>query len=177
MKKLLSIISMAVMLCTPAFGDVNIDSTTFPDAKFRSYVSTNFDTNADGKLSEVEISKAQRINAQSVGVMNLKGIEHLTALKKLICNYPFDGADNNSFNYTDFKAAYGLNCDIDDSYLLWVHIEADGNDGLLTPYVGDVRDTSSGKYLLVIPVYKGHTIEGISFRTRGNPAIEIDVNN
>lgn len=42
--------------------DVAIDATTFPDANFRSYVKTNFDTDKDGSLSVEEISNITSIS-------------------------------------------------------------------------------------------------------------------
>jgi hemin uptake protein HemP len=68
-----------------AAADVAINSTNFPDAKFRSYVETEFDTNSDGKLSAAEIKAVKSIELEEVGVKNLKGVEHFIYLTELDC--------------------------------------------------------------------------------------------
>ena len=64
---------------------VPINSTIFPDAIFRQYVSDNFDKNKDGILSEAEIAKVERIDVIECGVTSLDGIEVFYALKSLCC--------------------------------------------------------------------------------------------
>ena len=64
---------------------VPLNSTVFPDATFRQYVSDNFDENKDGILSEAEIAKVERIAVKECGVTSLDGIEVFYALKILNC--------------------------------------------------------------------------------------------
>ena len=170
LKKILSAVGVLALACTTAFASVAIDAATFPNATFRSYVTTNFDSNADGTLSDAEIGKARVVDIQGRGIMNLSGIENLTALQMLLCDFSLA---NEEFNYTSFKTAYGLTCDIDDSYWLMMHIDNNGTDGLMTPMIGDITDISTG--VLKMPLYGGQTIESISFRTKGTPNIEIHV--
>ena len=88
---------LALILCLllqPAAwadGGVAVDAAHFPDETFRTWVSENCDTNADGSLSAGEIASVTRID---VGVYNddqrgeitsLKGIEYFTALESLDC--------------------------------------------------------------------------------------------
>ena len=169
MKKLLGALAITGMLCSTAFASVAINATTFPNATFRSYVSTNFDSNSDGTLSDAEIAKARVVDIQGKGAMNLAGIENLTALRALACDYSLAG---NEFNYTNFKAAYGLLCEIDDSCLLMMHIEDNGVDGLTTPMIGDIRDAAG---VLKMPLYGSQTLNSISYRTKGTAAIEVHV--
>ena len=83
---------MMVLSATTAFASgktVAIDRKNFPDKVFRAYVSENFDSNKDGKLSSKEISKAKVISLLGDDVAkigNLKGIEHFTALKELVAS-------------------------------------------------------------------------------------------
>ena len=59
MKKFFAVLLCAGMLLAlgaAAWGDVAVDETNFPDANFRSYVSTNCDTDSDGMLTEAEIA-------------------------------------------------------------------------------------------------------------------------
>ena len=64
---------------------VPLNSTVFPDAIFRQYVSDNFDKNKDGILSEAEIAKVERMAVKECGVTSLDGIEVFYALKILNC--------------------------------------------------------------------------------------------
>lgn len=61
-----------------AVSTVAVNSTNFPDAKFRQYVLDNIDTNKDKKLSTDEIKAAKTIDVSGLGISNLKGIEHFT---------------------------------------------------------------------------------------------------
>ncbi len=75
-------------LATVAKADGGIDiEKTFPDDNFRQYVSDNFDTVKDGKLSESEIAAVTSIEVDSFSdlVDSIKGIEVFTGLKSLTC--------------------------------------------------------------------------------------------
>ena len=66
-------------------ADVAINSTNFPDATFRKYVSNNFDKNGDGKLSDSEQEAVDTITLINKGVTSLKGIEYFPNLETLEC--------------------------------------------------------------------------------------------
>ncbi|MBQ7215544.1 MAG: hypothetical protein IJS39_06130 [Synergistaceae bacterium] len=172
MKKILCAVGVVALACSTAFGSVAINAATFPNATFRSYISANFDKNSDGTLSDAEIAKAIRVDIQGKGTMKLTGIEKLTALRHLYCDFSLAG---NKFNYTSFKSTYGLTCDIDDSYFLVMHIEDKGRGGLMTPLTRDVADTSTGNYVLNMTLYGTQTLESIAFMTKGTPALEVHV--
>ena len=59
MKKLTGIIIglLALLLCTAALADVEINETNFPDANFRAYVTDTFDKNGDRILEDEETAK------------------------------------------------------------------------------------------------------------------------
>ena len=173
MKKILGAVGALAMMCSAAFGDVPINATTFPDAAFRSYVSANFDKNSDGTLSDAEIAEVRDIT--TVVPINLSGIDNFTALRSLTCKYSIGSTTNLDFNYTNFKTAYGLDCDIDDAYFLIMHINVDGQGGLLTPAVLDIVDTSTGAQVLKMPLYINQTLEGISFMVKGKLNTEVHV--
>lgn len=63
-------------------------STTFTDVNFRSYVSTNFDTNQDGKLSEEEIDAVTSIDVSQAypQINNMNGVDVFTSLTSLNCS-------------------------------------------------------------------------------------------
>ncbi|MBQ9904920.1 MAG: hypothetical protein IJM47_09065, partial [Synergistaceae bacterium] len=89
MKKL-SAVMLCVMMCFIASSSawaktVAINKTNFPDAVFREYVSNNFDTNKDGKLTDAEAKTVRQLNIIGRGIANLKGIEYFTALTNLSC--------------------------------------------------------------------------------------------
>ena len=174
-KRCLCGLGLALMLSSPVFGEVNIDATNFPDTKFRNYVSNQFDENTDGILSDAEISRAREIDIQGQGTMDLTGIEHLTGLRSLACKYPMTTTSGGSFNYGQFKTAYSLKCEIDDSYWLMMNILIAGREGLMTPMIRDIIDTSTGDEVLKFPTTSNQTVKSISFRTRGIPSMEVYV--
>ena len=73
---------------------VILDATNFPDQLFRNYLTSHFDLDNDGILSDQEIAAITVINinnlsisdsSQTYHVDSLAGIEYLTALKELYC--------------------------------------------------------------------------------------------
>ncbi len=68
-----------------AAGDVAINSTTFPDANFRSYV-VNTLNGGSYTLSASKIAAVKIINVNRMNISNLKGIEYFTELTDLDCD-------------------------------------------------------------------------------------------
>ena len=66
-----------------ATGDIKINKDNFPDAKFRAYVSENFDKNSDKKLSKSEIKAAKKIAIVGYGVTDMTGLKYFTELEYL----------------------------------------------------------------------------------------------
>ena len=74
---------------------IPLDSDTFPDDFFMTYVEYNFDTNEDGKLSdkerkavtEIDVGSASeyRLELEYPAPYTLEGIEYFPNLKKLSC--------------------------------------------------------------------------------------------
>ena len=71
-----------------------IDSTNFPDKVFREYISSYVDSDRDGFLSISEIASRTSLYlgksssaSESEKISSLEGIEYLTALKTLYCDY------------------------------------------------------------------------------------------
>ena len=85
---LILVLGSAALFAAPkaaaANGDVKINETNFPDANFRSAV-TAYDKNSDGTLSASELKAVTEMRVTSSGISNMKGIEHFTYLKELIC--------------------------------------------------------------------------------------------
>ena len=65
--------------------DIAINATNFPDANFRSFVSSNYDTDKNGYLSTTEIAAVPGIKVESKNIANLKGIEFFTGAQYLYC--------------------------------------------------------------------------------------------
>ena len=80
-------ITVTFTLVTPAYHYVvaEVTSSRFPDAKFRSYVQSNIDTDGDGKLNDKEIDAVTEINVRNSGISDLTGIELFTNLETLNC--------------------------------------------------------------------------------------------
>ena len=99
-KRSICLLLCALMLCTLcpaealAAGNVAIDESNFPDGTFRDYVSSNFDLNGDGSLSQDEIDQITGIQVEEKGITSLKGIEKFPRLVFLY-------ADNNSLTELD----------------------------------------------------------------------------
>ncbi|SFQ51225.1 hypothetical protein SAMN02910358_02574 [Lachnospiraceae bacterium XBB1006] len=66
---------------------VSVDKAHFPDDRFREYVSSTFDTNNDGVLSEDEIKEARDISCSNMGIRSLAGIEYFTEVWDLACDW------------------------------------------------------------------------------------------
>ena len=84
---LLALVLAFSLLPVPAYaaGGVKINKTNFPDAKFRSYIKSNYDTNHNGILSDGELADATHMFISGAGIASLKGIEYFTALTVLDC--------------------------------------------------------------------------------------------
>ncbi|MGN1087403.1 MAG: leucine-rich repeat domain-containing protein, partial [Porcipelethomonas sp.] len=75
------------LTASAAEGDVAINATNFPDAKFRNYIIDNLNTDDDeNTLSAEEIAAVTEIDVLNMGISDLKGIEYFTALTKLQCS-------------------------------------------------------------------------------------------
>jgi len=64
---------------------VKINSTNFPDASFRKFISDKIDLNKNFELSEKEISKVKEMNIAFLKIENLTGIEYFKDLEILKC--------------------------------------------------------------------------------------------
>ena len=78
-------IMFALLLTTVAQASVVINEENFPDEDFRSLI-TNMPEGKDGVLTDDEISKITYLSVKR-GVTSVKGIEYLTGLTMLDCNY------------------------------------------------------------------------------------------
>ncbi len=76
-----------------AAGDqVEINEKNFPDQRFRTYVTNQFDLDKNGSLSQYECDMVESINVSSEAdsqtkLSSLQGIEFFTELKYLNCSY------------------------------------------------------------------------------------------
>lgn len=87
-KSICRLMVLAVTLlavCGKGFADVAIDAANFPDENFRDYVSSNFDTDSNGSLSDSEINNVTSINVNNKSITNLRGLEYFPALTELDC--------------------------------------------------------------------------------------------
>lgn len=98
MKRIFTLAVLALML-TGARASVVINATNFPDENFRAEVAEYFDTDGDGVISDEEMANnGGQHNYWNVS--NLKGIELLTSIYRLlIINYP-DEPGLTTFDYT-----------------------------------------------------------------------------
>lgn len=66
-------------------SDVEISKKYFPDSNFRAYVSENFDTNKNGKLSKEEMQSVKNIDCSDMNIASLEGIAFFDELCCLTC--------------------------------------------------------------------------------------------
>ena len=102
-----------ILPLTALASDVAVDENNFPDVNFRNYVSTNLDSNADGTLSDEEISKVTYIYCDSLvnsssetKISTLSGIEIFKNLRNLSCNYN----EIESLDLSSFETLQSLSC-------------------------------------------------------------------
>lgn len=65
--------------------DTEISEDTFPDANFRSYVSTNLDLDHSGALSDEEIAATTMMDVSNQDIASLAGLEYFPFLTALNC--------------------------------------------------------------------------------------------
>ncbi len=65
--------------------EVAINSNTFPDTNFRTWVSNNCDTDKNGRLTKSELAQVTSMNVSNKNISNLKGIEYFWELTSLTC--------------------------------------------------------------------------------------------
>ena len=78
-------IMFGLLLATAAQASVVINEESFPDEAFRSLI-TSLPEGKDGVLTDDDISKITYLSVKT-GVTSVKGIEYLTGLTMLDCNY------------------------------------------------------------------------------------------
>lgn len=92
-KFLSTLLTVAMVAGSIGFGGANsvsaagvsVDAGNFPDAVFRNYISSNFDTNGDGSLSasEIEEAKVVEIDDYNNDLASVQGVKYLTNLERL----------------------------------------------------------------------------------------------
>ena len=87
MKKivLLLIVGLAQAANSAFAATIAINSITFPDANFRSFIQRQ-SYGTDGYLTDAEIASVTSIDVSSKQIEDLKGIEYFTALTYLYCS-------------------------------------------------------------------------------------------
>ncbi|MGI6737109.1 MAG: putative Ig domain-containing protein [Anaerovoracaceae bacterium] len=68
-------------------ASVGINAENFPDENFRGYVSSNFDTDKDGNLSDAEAARVLTVSVAGKEIKSLKGIEAFPKLRELDCGF------------------------------------------------------------------------------------------
>ncbi|MCR5562604.1 MAG: hypothetical protein K6F46_04420 [Desulfovibrio sp.] len=79
-----SLLLVCVMAAGEAWADVSVDAANFPDAHFRNWVKKNV-AGGNGVLTGPQIAAVEEMDVSYSEIADLKGLEHFTALKRLIC--------------------------------------------------------------------------------------------
>ena len=96
--------------------EVEINATNFPDNDFRTYVSMNFDTDSNGKLSQTERDAVTAINVRFLidrdnwDIKSMQGIEFFANLTDLDCC----GQSLSSLDVSQNTALIHLDCSAND---------------------------------------------------------------
>ena len=85
MKKLLLTLLLTVMSVMAGMASVVLNSTNFPDYKFRAHISSITGVAEWGMISDEQLQSLTIINVESRGITSLKGVEYFTALTDLHC--------------------------------------------------------------------------------------------
>ena len=102
---------VSVMPAVPVYAAEIDIASSFPDETFRNHVSTYFDTNGDGKLSDEEISNATYLSLGDV--QDITGIEKLTNLKELYCmGTAYSGISDKLGNLPKLEILYLQGCNV-----------------------------------------------------------------
>ena len=86
MKKLILLILAFVAIATGSRASVVLNSTNFPDAAFRVYVSGLTGVSVGGTISDNQLDAVTAIYVSSKKILDLKGIEYFTKIKALDCS-------------------------------------------------------------------------------------------
>ena len=114
-RRAVKLAAMAMMMVVGLFwsasvkadGDVLIDASHFADARFRAYVSEQFDLDHNGSLSASELEAVKVIRFSGQDAESLKGIEYFENLEDLYCS----GNKLTSLNLLNNEALKSLTCD------------------------------------------------------------------
>ena len=86
MKKLFFLFLALVAIATGASASVVLNSTNFPDAAFRVYVSNLTGVDIGGTISDSKLEAVTVIDVKEKKILDLKGIEYFTKITELNCS-------------------------------------------------------------------------------------------
>ena len=105
----------------PSSSAIDINSTNFPDANFRSYLLSLY---PKGFLNTTDINNCTSLNVSYKSISNLKGIEYFTALKELRCYNnsitSLDVSHNTNLTYLDCDANGMTSLDVSNTKLTYL---------------------------------------------------------
>ena len=105
-RHLLLSLALTLVGSASAWADVEINETNFPDENFRLYLLDQ-EWGADFTITDAEIAEITSLAVNSKKIESLKGIEHFTALKSLVCNSNYNLTE---LDVTALTALETLNC-------------------------------------------------------------------
>ena len=130
-----STVTSEVVIQPYSVTGIPINENTFPDANFRSRISSNsINTNGDGYLSNSEIAAVTSITVNGRSIASLEGIEFFTALTYLNCS-------NNQLTSLDVSQNTALK-NLDCSKNQLTSLDVSQNTALSTLYCNNNQLTS-----------------------------------
>ena len=86
MKKIFTLLFALIAIATGTKASVVLNSTNFPDATFRVFVSELTGVDIGGTISDSKLEAVTTISVNDKNIFNLKGIEYFTKLNELNCS-------------------------------------------------------------------------------------------
>ena len=145
MKQKLLLLLFAVLAAMTVRADVEINETTFPDAKFRNWVLSQ-EYGADGVLTASEISSVTSIDVYNKKIKSLQGIEYFTALKELYCY----GNQLSALDVSKNTALTDLNCY--ENPLTALDVSKNTELEFLSCYQNQIKDEAMDALLASLPI-------------------------
>ncbi|MBO4364707.1 MAG: hypothetical protein J5804_00255, partial [Eggerthellaceae bacterium] len=105
---LAAVVVAAAAVYFAMYAPYSIDERVFPDAAVCELLSSQADTDGDGKLSRDEANALETLDLSGTGATSLEGVEHLKGLKSLnVSGMPLTSLDVSAFGNLEELDASG----------------------------------------------------------------------
>ena len=105
--------NIIVLFAASSLLYASAQTVVIPDADFKAYLVTSFDTDGNGEISAAEAQAVRKIEYTDRPLQSLSGIEAFTALEELDCSYanPFERGGLTQIDVSQNLSLKVLRCD------------------------------------------------------------------